>query len=601
MDSGSNVNRPRWAKAILRRYERRLARTAVALVTVNRSLGDLLGTRFGLPGSSSCTTPRPAGRSRPNGPTCSAGAPASARGADRPLSRRLLAPPWAGGDGRGDPARGWTWSTPSSSATARWGGNCARSPANPASAGGSTSSPRSPPDVLPAWVSSRRCRRHGDQASTLNHRLSSPNKLFESIATGLPVVSAISWSCAGSCSTIPTGRSVRCAIRPIRVPSPRPSGPSSNSARPTGRTCAPAACARPTSDGTGRLIPAPRRPVRVPRLGPPDGMMDAPVPQRVTLVLPSTGEFDSRTYRVAGSLAARGHEVTVLARQGPGLPAVEADPPDSGSFACRWTPSTDCRCRPRCVARSDARARRSAEARPPRCLGWPPAHRPFRRLARDPLAPRWRAAAGWSPGRGGSRRSPWSCGRRGAQVATSTPARTCTTGWPTWASRLRFRSPAATRDPAPSTTHGTSTSTPATSPRLPRPVHWMVARMERGWARRADRIVTVNVPYAQVMARRWSVDTPLVVMNCSSRFEPPSPRERRYHERFRLDPAQRWSCTRAGSRRIAVSSSCWRRFRVSTGRRWSSWDTGRSLPRSGTGSLRRASRSRPCHGCGPAR
>ena len=45
----------------------------------------------------------------------------------------------------------------------------------------------------------------------------------------------------------------------------------------------------------------------------------APVPQRALIVLPSTGEFNSRTWRIATTLAGRGHDVTVLARSGPGL------------------------------------------------------------------------------------------------------------------------------------------------------------------------------------------------------------------------------------------------------------------------------------------
>src|SRR5439155_2957995 len=45
--------------------------------------------------------------------------------------------------------------------------------------------------------------------------------------------------------------------------------------------------------------------------------------QRAVLVLPTTAEFDSRTYRIASALAARGHEVTVLARWRPGLPQDE--------------------------------------------------------------------------------------------------------------------------------------------------------------------------------------------------------------------------------------------------------------------------------------
>jgi len=44
------------------------------------------------------------------------------------------------------------------------------------------------PAVLPLWVASADVGVMPIQASTLNHRLSSPNKLFESLATGLPVV-----------------------------------------------------------------------------------------------------------------------------------------------------------------------------------------------------------------------------------------------------------------------------------------------------------------------------------------------------------------------------------------------------------------------------
>ena len=49
------------------------------------------------------------------------------------------------------------------------------------------------------------------------------------------------------------------------------------------------------------------------------------VPQRLLLVLPSTGEFDSRTYRIATAALARGHRVTVLARWKAGLPERERD------------------------------------------------------------------------------------------------------------------------------------------------------------------------------------------------------------------------------------------------------------------------------------
>jgi len=45
-----------------------------------------------------------------------------------------------------------------------------------------------PPDALPEWVASADVGVMPIQASTLNHRLSTPNKLFECLAAGTPVV-----------------------------------------------------------------------------------------------------------------------------------------------------------------------------------------------------------------------------------------------------------------------------------------------------------------------------------------------------------------------------------------------------------------------------
>src|SRR4029078_9328536 len=50
------------------------------------------------------------------------------------------------------------------------------------------------------------------------------------------------------------------------------------------------------------------------------------VPQHLVLVLPSTGEVDSRSYRIASALIARGYRVTMLARWKAGLPLQEDDP-----------------------------------------------------------------------------------------------------------------------------------------------------------------------------------------------------------------------------------------------------------------------------------
>ena len=50
------------------------------------------------------------------------------------------------------------------------------------------------------------------------------------------------------------------------------------------------------------------------------------VPQHLVLVLPTTGEFDSRTYRIATTCLARGHTVTVLSRHKGDLPWREDHP-----------------------------------------------------------------------------------------------------------------------------------------------------------------------------------------------------------------------------------------------------------------------------------
>jgi glycosyltransferase involved in cell wall biosynthesis len=75
--------------------------------------------------------------------------------------------------------------------------------------------------------------------------------------------------------------------------------------------------------------------------------------------------------------------------------------------------------------------------------------------------------------------------------------------------------------------------------RMRGPMRWTIARAERRWARRADRVITVNQPYADVMATRFDVMSPLVVMNCSYRYTPASPRPRRFHERLGLAPETR--------------------------------------------------------------
>ena len=266
----------------------------------------------------------------------------------------------------------------------------------------------------------------------------------------------------------------------------------------------------------------------------------APTPQRVAIVVPSTAEHDSRTYRIASALAARGHAVTVLARWAPGLARDEVHP--SGYRIVRAPVSAvDGLPLPRWARETitGARSRRSAAA-PATAPGNAP-----------PTAP-----AADAPGvdevpvvaRGGG---PTARARRIVAGAR----RLIAIG-------LTVRSQArATRAMAPAVdlVHGMAYMgipvalgvarrqrarvvydardiyvDAANLARLPRPLRAVLGRAERGWARRADRVVTVNLPYAEVMAERWSVPLPLIVLNCAYRFDPPEPPERRFHARLGL-------------------------------------------------------------------
>jgi len=74
--------------------------------------------------------------------------------------------------------------------------------------------------------------------------------------------------------------------------------------------------------------------------------------------------------------------------------------------------------------------------------------------------------------------------------------------------------------------------------RLPGPWRGLLARRERAWARAADALVTVNLPYADHL-RRTLGRLATVVFNGPVRFDPPVPPERRFHDRFGLPPGMR--------------------------------------------------------------
>ena len=281
----------------------------------------------------------------------------------------------------------------------------------------------------------------------------------------------------------------------------------------------------------------------------------AVVPQRAVLVLPTTAEFDSRTYRIAGALVARGHDVTVLARWRPGLPEDERH--DAGYRIRRVKVSAGAGLPLpgplyRTISRFRQRRReRAAGAAAPTQDGAAPSAQVGAASSRGP-APSARPPA--DDGEGPRRpRPPGPLGRIRSVIGSA---------WRTAAIGLVVRSQTkASRDlvPAADLYHGMAyMGVPValalarrTGGRvvydardiyvdagnlatLPRPARALIGRLERGWARRADRVITVNRPYAEVMAARWGVMFPLIVLNCSWRFDPPVPRPRRFHEALGL-------------------------------------------------------------------
>ncbi len=258
-------------------------------------------------------------------------------------------------------------------------------------------------------------------------------------------------------------------------------------------------------------------------------MTDAPVvPQRCVLVLPSTAEFDSRTYRIASTLSGRGHEVTVLARLAPGLAVAEEHP--AGYRILRVPVSA--------------------------AGGLPgPVRRLAARFRRDPAAP------------SGSRAGP--VGQAGGSVRAGPPrVRRSIAGFDRLAAialTVRDQRLATQRAaPAADLVHAMAYMgipigldlgrrdgavvvydardiyvDAANLARLPKPARRVFARLERGWARRATRVITVNRPYAEVMAERFGVPEPLIVLNCAYRREPGPDRPRRFHERLGLPATTR--------------------------------------------------------------
>ena len=259
------------------------------------------------------------------------------------------------------------------------------------------------------------------------------------------------------------------------------------------------------------------------------GSVGGVVRQRCSLVLPSSGTFDSRAWRIASALAARGHEVTVMARLEPGLEIREDDP--AGYRIIRVPVSA--------------------------VSGLP---RPLRWLAARVRGDRGR---GHPPGsaRAGAPEVPNAAAPRGRfRSVVSAAVRLAAIALTVRSQRLATRplAPPADlvhamaymgipigldlgrRDRAAVVYDARDIYVDAANiARLPGPARRVVAWAERRWARHASRVMTVNLPYAEVMERRFGVPRPAIVMNCSYRRELGAEPGRLFHDRLGLAPATR--------------------------------------------------------------
>jgi glycosyltransferase involved in cell wall biosynthesis len=270
---------------------------------------------------------------------------------------------------------------------------------------------------------------------------------------------------------------------------------------------------------------------------------NAIVPQRAVLVLPTTAEFDSRTYRIASALVARGHDVTVLARWRPGLPEDEVHPAGYrirrvkvSAGAGLPLPGAGYRLISRVRQRRRERAAQRGAGAPP------PAAARVAEVGDVPAVVRGRGIVGRVRG---AFSSAWRTLAIGLVVRSQrkasrgiVPAADLYHGMAYMGIPVALSLAAEARGKAVYDARDIYVDA-GNLARLPRPARAIVGRLERGWARQAARVITVNRPYAEVMAERWAIPLPLIVLNCSYRFDPPVPRPRRFHEVLALHPATR--------------------------------------------------------------
>ncbi len=191
LESGTNATRPRPVRRLFARLERRWASEAAAVVTVNDALAGELRTRLGAdevvvvhncppawtpPAAPDDLLRRAAGIPAGTPVALYHGGFSAHRGLEQ-LAEAILEPGMERVHALYLGYGGMRAELDRMAADPRYGGRVHVLDAVP-------------PDVLLAWVASADVDVMALQPSTLNHYLSTPNKLFESLAAGVPVVAS---------------------------------------------------------------------------------------------------------------------------------------------------------------------------------------------------------------------------------------------------------------------------------------------------------------------------------------------------------------------------------------------------------------------------
>jgi glycosyltransferase involved in cell wall biosynthesis len=286
-------------------------------------------------------------------------------------------------------------------------------------------------------------------------------------------------------------------------------------------------------------------------------------PQRLCIVVPSTGEFDSRTYRIASAVAARGHDVTVLGRLSPGVPDEEHHP--AGYRIIRVSVSSIGGLPfPRVIRLVQALSRRvygRGSAKITTTFVSPPS-----RGSAVETTPGAHATAIQGPVPAASRRPvPRLIVLRRMLVALPRRVGLAVLRW--LATPLTMRAQRiASRGAIDGADlyHGMAYNAVPTALELGRRddapviydardiylhagglarrrglIKWAIDHDERRSVRDADQVITVNDSYAAVMADRWRIAPPTVVMNCAYRQRRDGSPPRKFHEALELADAER--------------------------------------------------------------